>query len=217
MAAPSDPPASRTIAIVPVRSLEGAKSRLGEVLDPEERRDLVVDLLRRTTRALRDATTIDTFIVVSRDEDALDIARDSGGIALRQTLGGLNSALEQARDTAIDLGATALVVVPGDIPLIEAPIVDDLVRSLPGPDATPRLVVLVPDRHGRGTNLLVLRPAGVIPFAFGGDSRSAHRDLAAAAGACYLERGGILSLDLDTPDDLIVADSARAQHADRHA
>ena len=100
--APGAAPASRTIAVVPVRSLEGAKSRLGEVLDAEERRDLVVELLGRTIDALRGAEGIDAVIVVSRDEAALDIARASGVIALRQTRGGLNAALEEARATALD-------------------------------------------------------------------------------------------------------------------
>jgi 2-phospho-L-lactate guanylyltransferase len=204
-------PGSRTIAIVPVRSLEGAKSRLGEVLDPEERRDLVVDLLQRTVRALVDSAEVDAVIVVSRDEEALDIARGLSAVGLRQTGGGLNASLEQARDAAVDLGASSLIVVPGDIPSIAASIVDELLQSLPGTSEAARLVGLVPDRHGRGTNLLLLRPPTVIPFAFGGDSRVAHRELAGAAGARYEEREGPLSLDLDTPDDLIVAGFERAE------
>lgn len=197
--------------MVPVRSLEGAKSRLGEVLDPEERRDLVVELLGRTIDALRGAEGVDSVIVVSRDEAALDIARARGAIALRQTRGGLNAALEEARAMALDLGATTLLVVPGDIPAISAGAVDDLLRSLPPASGTPAaadargVVALVSDRHGRGTNVLLLAPPDLIAFAFGGDSRVAHRELALGAGAQYLEREGPLSLDLDTPDDLIAA------------
>ena len=54
-----------TVAVIPVRSLEGAKSRLGEVLDPEERRALVERLLRRTLAATTGAASIDETIVVS--------------------------------------------------------------------------------------------------------------------------------------------------------
>jgi 2-phospho-L-lactate guanylyltransferase len=70
----------------------------------------------------------------------------------------------------------------------------------------------VPDRHGRGTNALFLRPPDVIASAFGGDSREAHAQRAHAAGARYLERDGPLGIDLDTPDDLLLVDEmARAQ------
>ena len=68
-------------------------------------------------------------------------------------------------------------------------------------------VVLVPDRHGTGTNALVLRPPDVIDFAFGPNSREAHRRAAAAAGAAYLEVTGPLAIDIDTPADLVLVDS----------
>jgi 2-phospho-L-lactate guanylyltransferase len=68
--------------------------------------------------------------------------------------------------------------------------------------------VLVPDRHGRGTNALLLEPPTAIPFAFGGDSRSAHASLAASVGAAYLELDGPLALDLDTPEDVVRLEAA---------
>jgi 2-phospho-L-lactate guanylyltransferase len=68
------------------------------------------------------------------------------------------------------------------------------------------LVALVPDRHGRGTNALLVAPPAAIEFAFGGDSRAAHADCAAQAGARYVEIDGPLTLDLDTPDDLLQAE-----------
>ena len=75
-------------------------------------------------------------------------------------------------------------------------------------DGSPGRVVLVTDRHGTGTNALGLRPPSVIGFAFGAGSREAHRAAAAAAGATYLEVGGPLAIDLDTPDDLLFIESA---------
>lgn len=202
----------RTIAIVPVRALEGAKSRLGDVLDAEERRDLVVGLLARTLEALGGASGIDAAVVVSSDEAVLEIARDHGAIPLRQLGGGLNAALEQARTVAVELGAGQVVVLPGDLPAVTAAAIDRLVDAVgEAPDGeSAGAVILVPDRHGRGTNALVLRPPGVIPFAFGGDSRLAHAGLARAAGARYEELGGPLDLDVDTPEDLLLADAASA-------
>jgi 2-phospho-L-lactate guanylyltransferase len=189
------------IAVVPVRALEGAKSRLGEALDAEERRDLVVGLLRRTLEELRRCRAVDRTIVVSADEEVLSIARSSGAIGLRQTGGGLNAALDQARAAAVDLGASSLLVLPGDLPAITAEAVDAVLAARPAGSS----VVLVADRHGRGTNALVLTPPDVVPFAFGGDSRLAHATLARTGAAAYVEVDGPLALDLDTPDDLLLA------------
>ena len=67
--------------------------------------------------------------------------------------------------------------------------------------------MLVTDRHGTGTNTLALRPPDVIGFAFGPGSRAAHRERAAAAGARYVELDGPLTVDLDTPEDLVFVES----------
>jgi 2-phospho-L-lactate guanylyltransferase len=69
------------------------------------------------------------------------------------------------------------------------------------------LVVLVPDRAREGTNLLLVAPPGAIPFRFGPGSRAAHAAAASRGGAVYLELAGPLSLDLDTPDDLLAAEA----------
>ena len=66
------------------------------------------------------------------------------------------------------------------------------------------------DRHGTGTNALALRPPDVIDFAFGIGSRAAHRAAAELVGAIYVEVEGPLSIDLDTPDDLVFVESLAA-------
>lgn len=193
--------AGPVVAVVPVRSLAGAKSRLGEVLDAEEREELVAGLLRRTLDAIAAAPSVARTIVVSPDEAVLDLARELGATPLRQLGSGLNAALDEARAAALELGAGALLVVPGDLPRIDPAAVGALVAARPsGPS-----VVLVADRHGSGTNALLLTPAAVIAFAFGDGSRGRHRALAAAAGAAYAEIDGPLVLDLDTPEDLLAA------------
>lgn len=191
-------------AIVPVRTLEGAKSRLGEVLDAEERHDLAVALLERTVRAVVDATTVSGVLAVSPDPAALEIAAAAGARPLPQRTRGLNAAVTEARTEAQSLGATEVLVLPTDLPRISSAAIDELIRAArttPGP-----LVLLVPDRHGRGTNALFLRPPDVIEVAFGGDSRLAHAARAGAAGVAYRELDGPLAMDLDTPEDLVLAE-----------
>ena len=192
----------RVAAVVPVGVLERAKSRLGGMLDAEERHDLVISLLEATLAATAATSGIWRTWVVSPDPDVAEIATAAGATPLRQETLGLNQGLEQAREAAIAAGATGLIVLPADLPRISARAIATVLETL---DSTERpLVAIVPDRHGRGTNALLLAPPGAIDFAFGGDSRAAHRDAAERVCTRVVELGGPLALDLDTPDDLLL-------------
>lgn len=199
---------SRVLCLVPVRTLEGAKARLGEALDAEERRSLTERLLRRTVGAAAAVPGIALVAVVSPDPAALGVAAATGAAALRQATTGLNEALEEGWAWGRAIAATALLVLPADLPRIDPAAVAAILEAGRAAAATAPdrpLVALVPDRAGTGTNALLVAPPGVIPFRFGPDSRAAHAAAAAGAGATYLEVGGALALDLDTPDDLLVA------------
>jgi 2-phospho-L-lactate guanylyltransferase len=202
---PTPLPPERIVAMIPVRGLEGAKSRLGGVLDAEERRDLVIALLRRVIAAAATAPGVAEVVVVSPDPEALELAQGAGARPIRQAGTGLNEGLEAARADVLASGPAALLVLPADLPTIEPPSVVAIVERAGPPPA----VVLVPDRHGRGTNALLLAPGGIIDFAFGGDSRDEHAARARAAGARYEEVDAGLALDLDTSDDLLIAEQAR--------
>ena len=191
-----------TAVVIPVRSFEDAKSRLGAVLDAEERRDLVERLLRRTVAAALATHGIDQVIVVSPDPEVLAVASAAGARVLPQRSRGLNPAIREARDAA---GSDRLLVLPGDLPSVSAHALLDLLDA--GDRAGGRSVVLVPDRHGRGTNAMLLHPPDVIDPAFGGDSRAGHAWLATSADATFAEAGGPLTLDVDTPDDLLLAEA----------
>jgi 2-phospho-L-lactate guanylyltransferase len=195
----------RPAAVIPVRGLEAAKTRLGEALDPEERASLVRDLLAATVAALR-RLEIPTW-VVSPDPAVLQVAAEGGAAPLRQEEGDLNGALRLGREAAQQAGATVLLVVPADLPAVTGGALEEVLSAARQAAATgERLVLLVPDRRGDGTNLLVLSPPDVVEFAFGPGSRARHRAAAAAAGARYLEVEGPLGLDLDTADDLVQAE-----------
>ena len=194
-------------AVIPVRSFEGAKSRLGSVLDAEERRDLVTRLLRRSIAASLATPGVEETIVVSPDPEVLELALGAGARPVLQRSRGLNPALQEARLAAP--AAARLLVVPGDLPAVSPAALAALLRA--GDDAGSPSVVLVPDRHGRGTNALLLDPPDVIDPAFGGDSRAAHAWLASSADAAFVEVPGELGLDLDTPDDLLLVSAARPE------
>jgi 2-phospho-L-lactate/phosphoenolpyruvate guanylyltransferase len=205
---------TRIAAIIPVGTLEGAKTRLGEMLDAEERRDLVERLLARTVVAALAVTRIDDVLVVSPDREVLRRASSIGARTLHQRSRGLNAGLREARTDVVAGGATAVVVLPIDLPFVTSEAIDAVVAPLGvlGSGAPASTVVLVPDRHGSGTNALGLRPPDVIDFAFGRGSRRAHRTAATNAGAAMIELDGTLTVDLDTADDLVFVESTEAGH-----
>jgi 2-phospho-L-lactate guanylyltransferase len=187
---------------------------LGEPLDPEERADLVIGLLRKTVTSAQGAHGVASVSVVSRDPDLLRQARSMGAATLLQKSEGLNEGLDEAR-TACGGDATALLVLPADLPGVTSAAIEKLIgeaEAVAGRTPGRPVVVLAPDRHGSGTNALLLSPPGVIPFLFGERSRAAHSSAAAGAGASYVEVGGPLAFDLDTADDLLEADMSGLSH-----
>jgi 2-phospho-L-lactate guanylyltransferase len=190
-----------TIAI-PVRALEGAKSRLGAVLDAEERHDLAEAMLRRTIAAARATPGVAEVIVVSPDPEALAVAEAEGALPVTQRSRGLNPALQEARAAAT---GERFLVIPTDLPTISAAALSAVLAA--GDAAGSPSVVLVPDRHRRGTNALLLDPPDAIDPAFGGDSRAGHAWLAESADIGYRELAGVLELDVDTPEDLLLAEA----------
>ncbi|MGN6812596.1 MAG: 2-phospho-L-lactate guanylyltransferase [Thermomicrobiales bacterium] len=190
----------RTVGIVPVKDLADAKSRLAGVLAPEERAALAL----RTLCSVLDALALPPIaerIVVSPDDAVLREAMARGARGLRQQGRGLNNALEQARRSLSPAQADALLVVLGDLPLLAGGDIHALLTlagQLPGAG-----VVLAPDRHGAGTNAVLLRPAGALPFLFGAGSLARFRDRASARQlAVHLYHAPGTALDLDTPADL---------------
>ena len=153
--------------------------------------------------------------MVSPDPEALAVAADAGAVTLPQGGGGLNEGLADGRAWARELGATAILVVPADLPAIGPGELAQVLgaararlaatRALGTPATS--LVALVPDRAGLGTNVLLLAPPGAVPFQYGPGSRAAHAGAAARLGAAYLEIDGRLGFDLDTPDDLLAAEA----------
>jgi 2-phospho-L-lactate guanylyltransferase len=106
-----------------------------------------------------------------------------------------------------------VLVLPADLPAVSAAALDDLLARIEsastGGGARPEPTVgLVADRHGSGTNVLFLRPPGVIEPAFGAGSRVRHELAAIAVGARFVELGGPLSLDVDTAADLLEAEAS---------
>ena len=202
-------------AVVPVKNLAGAKSRLGPVLDPGGRAALTLTMMQNVLSALREAGVERTY-VVSPDPAVLDVAEGSGALPLRQRSRGMNPALEEAREQAMADGATSLLIFPADLPLLREPDVVAVVEAGNGGEIS----AVAPDAAGKGTNALLLSPPDVLPFLFGPDSFGAHLGAARERGVetRIVERPN-LGFDLDTADDLrrlagpVPAVSGSSRHA----
>ena len=185
-------------AIVPVKDLRETKSRLMAVLNPPGRAGLTLYMMGRVISTLQEAG-VGEICVVSPDRLVLQKAREKGASILHQKGRGLNPALEEGRKWAVEQGASAVLVLPADLPLIEA---EDVRAVISGREEGVSTVIS-PNATHTGTNALVLQPPTLFPFAFGPDSFEAHRRAAEESGAriTLLERPH-LAFDLDTKEDL---------------
>lgn len=187
-------------AIVPVKPLRRGKSRLAGALTEDERTSLNQQLLERTLRTLTDLKEIDQILVVSRDTRALTIARGFGARTVQEDgQPQLNTALTRATVVAQVHATQGVLVIPADLPLLTP----EDVMTLIDRSVRPPVVVIAPDRHRRGTNALLMVPAGLIEFDFGENSFERHCNRVKASGA-RLEIVDLptLGLDLDLPEDL---------------
>jgi 2-phospho-L-lactate guanylyltransferase len=190
-----------TIAVLPVKRFGEAKQRLGDGLREGTRRALVEAMLIDVLTALRRSRRVDAVVVVTRDHAAEALARANDAQTIRDPdEPGHNPAARAGVQWAIEHGARRALLVPGDCPALNPTEVDDLLLAHPHSEAR---VTIVPDRHGTGTNALVLCPPDAIAPSFGPDSRFRHEKLARDAGAeCRVAEPPSLALDVDTLDDL---------------
>jgi 2-phospho-L-lactate guanylyltransferase len=188
----------RTAAVLPVKRFPLAKQRLGESVADSLRLDLVRAMVGDVLSALRDCPAVETTIVVTSERSVAAAARYLGAIVVHDTAeDGQSAAAELGIARALTDGFERVVCVPGDCPALDPAELTDL---LDGHDAG---VTIVPDRHGSGTNGLVLAPPDAIYPSFGPDSRARHERLARAAGVAWRgERPPSLLLDIDTSNDL---------------
>jgi 2-phospho-L-lactate guanylyltransferase len=189
----------RTAAILPIKSFDQAKQRLRYELAAHDRRALVEAMFADALVALGRVTSLDRIVVVSGDRVAQRIAAGYGASIVEDDERGHNTAAVRGIETLREDGIERALLVPGDCPLLSP---DDMNVLLTHP-AGQRSALIVPDRHGTGTNALLLTPPEVLAPSFGPDSRRRHLADASAAGVpAEVVELESLGLDVDTPEDL---------------
>jgi 2-phospho-L-lactate guanylyltransferase len=186
-------------AVLPVKAFDWAKSRLDGTLTPTERAALARQLMLGSLAALVDSGCFERVVVVSRDAEALAIAREKGAHPLTEGApADLNLAIAAAQGLAIQEDATGLLVLASDLPLVKR---DDIRRIVA--EGETGSAVIVPDRRDEGTNALLLNPPGLIQTAFGVQSFSRHLALLDEVRApVRVLRIGAVAFDVDVPQDL---------------
>lgn len=183
-------------AIIPAKPLDQSKTRLAAILPLNERINLSRHLLQRTIHLARQVGEV---VVVSRDVAVRRLAKQAGAWALVEAGSGLNRALRQASAWVVARGGQATLVLPGDLPRLELADLQEIVRL----GQQRPSVVIAPCHCREGTNALLLRPPGLIEFAFGSGSFAKHQQAAQAIGVePIIYPSPTVALDLDVPRDL---------------
>jgi 2-phospho-L-lactate/phosphoenolpyruvate guanylyltransferase len=194
------PDSLHTTAIVPVKGLSVANGRLNGLLSAGERKwlaeALFVDLIMKLPRA----RSIDDVLVVTADDSIARQARWFGhGVLTQERDEGHSEAASAGARAVTAAGAERVVMLPVDCPMLDVDELDSHVGR------SPRTALIVPDRHGTGTNALVLTPPDLLAPAFGPDSCARHVSRARASGISFaLEVLESMAVDLDTPEDYLL-------------
>jgi 2-phospho-L-lactate/phosphoenolpyruvate guanylyltransferase len=188
-------------AIIPVKPLRRGKSRLQSQFSQEERISLNKKLLIHSIQTLVKIEDIAHVMVISRDPEALSIAREHGARTVSEDSGSdLNKALNIATALVSSLGATGVLVIPADIPQLKKEDVQLLINSA---NISP-VVVVTPDYNEEGTNGLLVMPPGKIEYQYGKNSFSRHLAQAKEKGIpSIIMKLESMEHDVDYPEDLI--------------
>jgi 2-phospho-L-lactate guanylyltransferase len=210
----------RTAAILPVKRFAEAKQRLGASIADPVRLELARAMVADVLQALAQTASIERTIVVTCEASLGASTREQGALLLEDAPeAGQSAAVMIGVRRALAEGIDRVLCIPGDCPALDPAELDVLLHTshddrrdrggadaarAGAADARARKVVIIPDRHGTGTNGLLLAPPDAIEPSFGPDSCERHRALALAAGAaCSVERLPSLLLDIDTGADLL--------------
>jgi 2-phospho-L-lactate guanylyltransferase len=205
----ADPVIGDLVILVPVKNTSSAKQRLAAVLDQPSRTALAQAMLHDVLTALHSFVSSNCALherkkssqvaLVTGDPYAVRLAGQCGFEVIADPDNpGETGAIEMATRVCVERGARSTLVIPGDIPLMQAWELDEIVNHAPAEGS-----VLVPAGDGRGTNAIFRRPANLFPLRFGNDSFKPHHAAAQATGKpCVVLSLPGIAVDVDNPADL---------------
>jgi 2-phospho-L-lactate/phosphoenolpyruvate guanylyltransferase len=187
------------VILVPVKNLSAAKQRLAAVLDQPSRTALAQAMLFDVLTTLHNFQNRPPVAIVTSDPYAITLATECGFEIIPDPENpGETGAIEMATRICVERGIDSTLVIPADIPLIQAWELDEILKHAPAEGS-----VLVPAADGRGTNAAFRRPANLFPLRFGNDSFKPHHAAAQATGKpCVVLTLPGIAVDVDNPADL---------------
>ena len=190
-------------ALMPVKGFRNAKQRLTPVLSGAARELLAETMFRDVLRQVRTARGLAGTFVVTGDDKVAGIAALAGAEVIREPVeNGETAAVDFARQELQRADCEAVLILPGDMPLVRAADIEQILAQVPH-DAAPPFALLVPSHDRKGTNALLLAPPDVIPLRFGYDSFTFHLSQVTAQGLpMRFYENEHIALDIDEPKDL---------------
>jgi 2-phospho-L-lactate guanylyltransferase len=190
-------------ALMPVKGFHNAKQRLSPLLGSTAREVLAETMFRDILREVRLARGLVGTFVVTGDDKVAAIAAMAGAEVIRESAeNGETSAVDFARLELKQAGCEAVLILPGDMPLVRAADIEQILAQVPD-DARAPFALLVPSHDRLGTNALLLAPPDVIQLRFGYDSFTFHSAQVTAQGLpLYCFENEQIALDIDEPQDL---------------
>jgi 2-phospho-L-lactate/phosphoenolpyruvate guanylyltransferase len=187
------------VILVPVKNTAAAKQRLASVLDQASRTKLARAMLYDVLTAVHSWSHRPAVGIVTSDPYAIRLADEYKFEVIADPHNpGETGAIEMATRICLERGEQSTLVIPADIPLIQAWELEEIFKHAPE-----RGTVLAPAGDGRGTNAVLRRPADLFPLRFGNDSFKPHHAAAQATGnPCIVLQLPGISVDVDNPSDL---------------
>jgi len=188
----------KVISIIPVKDLDHTKTRLSPLLDLKMRQDLTRSILYRTIQVIKCTGKVHVILVITPDYRVFSFAKKQGVIALLEQEVGLNNALQQATEWCKQKAFDALLIIPSDIPFLQAKDIDSIIDM--GKDEK-AVIIISPDNKQDGTNALLIKPPGILNYFYGSGSYDIHCKQARNAQyklMVYFSRS--IGFDIDYPE-----------------
>ena len=193
----------KVTALIPVKGFRNAKQRLSAFLGSAEREALAEAMFRDVLRQVRRARGLFETVVVTGDDKVAAIAGSLGArVIVESAETGETAAVDFARTSLEDAGCEAVLIIPGDLPLIRSGDIESVLAQIPDCQIAP-FALLIPSHDRLGTNALLLAPPDIIKLRFGYDSFRYHISQVSAQGLpvrCFENEH--IALDIDEPKDL---------------
>jgi 2-phospho-L-lactate/phosphoenolpyruvate guanylyltransferase len=194
--------------LIPVKDPSHAKTRLADLLSPDERRELVWAMFEDVSRAISSASKPDRVVMVTSYAPAIKRARDlEWDVLIEESQVSESASVDWASGVLAERGFDTVMRLPADVPLVRAEDIDEILAvKLDSPGA-----LLVPSREGTGTNAIVRNPPTLFPSRFGPNSLALHKREAATVGVeCTVVENARIALDIDDPADVeLLLDAGR--------